>query len=124
MKVNQAVKAGLLHSCHDCSDGGLGVALAESAFAGGYGMSLNLSGILENNKLRIDKFLFSESQSRFVTTISSLNREKFEDLFAGQACYFLGKVISTPELTIKLKDEIFISASIWDLKESWQDTLR
>ncbi len=33
---------GLVRSCHDCSDGGLGVALAETAFSGGLGMAIDL----------------------------------------------------------------------------------
>ena len=37
---------GLVASCHDLSDGGLAVAAAESAFAGGFGMTLDLSRVL------------------------------------------------------------------------------
>jgi len=35
------IKAGLVASCHDCSDGGMGVALAETAFAGGLGIHID-----------------------------------------------------------------------------------
>ncbi len=123
-KVSQAIEAKLLRSCHDCSDGGLGVALAESAFAGGFGMALDLSIVHDKNPLRIDKLLFSESQSRFVTTVSSQNRETFEKLFKDQACYYLGKVTQAPDLTITLNNKIILQASVWDLKESWQAPLR
>ena len=43
---HQAVTAGTAASCHDLSDGGLAVAAAESAFAGGYGLALELSRVL------------------------------------------------------------------------------
>ncbi|MCP4644428.1 MAG: phosphoribosylformylglycinamidine synthase, partial [bacterium] len=64
--LSAAIAQGLVASCHDCSDGGLGVALAESAFSGGFGMALDLSGIdVANDAVA----LFSESQSRFVATV-------------------------------------------------------
>ncbi len=40
-----AMARGLVASCHDCSDGGLGIALAETAFAGGLGMSIDLNQV-------------------------------------------------------------------------------
>jgi len=43
--LNKAIGAGLVASCHDCSDGGLGVALAEAAFAGGLGMNIDLKDV-------------------------------------------------------------------------------
>ncbi len=42
--LHKAIKAGLVASCHDCSDGGLGVALAETAFAGGLGLEHRFKG--------------------------------------------------------------------------------
>ncbi len=60
-----AVREGLLKSAHDCSDGGLAVAIAESCIAGGVGVTIDsaLSG-------RWDAALFGESQSRIVATVS------------------------------------------------------
>ena len=59
--VNAAQRQGLLASCHDLSDGGLGVALAETAFAGGFGMAIDLAGVCVDEKLRADRLLFSEA---------------------------------------------------------------
>ncbi|MBF0279570.1 MAG: phosphoribosylformylglycinamidine synthase subunit PurS [SAR324 cluster bacterium] len=124
LKVSKAISEGLLRSCHDCSDGGLAVALAESAFAGGYGMELDVAELFGKSAIRIDKLLFSESQSRFVVTVSSQNSEKFENLFTGNACYYLGDVVENPQLMIKRNGESIVNETIWDLKESWQSTLR
>ena len=41
--LSRAISAGLVASCHDCSDGGAGIAIAETAFAGGLGMLINLA---------------------------------------------------------------------------------
>ncbi len=67
--LSRATGLGLIRSCHDCSDGGLGIALAESAFAGGLGMHIDLRTVPCQGIARSDYLLFSESQSRFVVTI-------------------------------------------------------
>ncbi len=66
--VRELIVGRLLSSAHDCSDGGLAVALAESAFAGGLGVQasdLPTSG-------RLDESLFGESQSRIVVSYPPL----------------------------------------------------
>ena len=149
-KVSQAIATGWLQSCHDCSDGGVAVALAETAFAGGLGMQLGISDLLEQTGLRPDQFLFSESASRFVVTVAPRHREAFETSFADQDCYCLGQVTETPQLVISgcrgaarsvarhlrgfppgrskdtsgEKPTVLIRATIAALKESWQATLR
>jgi phosphoribosylformylglycinamidine synthase II len=62
--VRDLISARLLSSAHDCSDGGLAIALAESSFAGGLGIR---AGNLQS-KCRIDEMLFGESQSRIVVS--------------------------------------------------------
>ncbi len=66
--VRELITARLLSSAHDCSDGGLAVALAESAFAGGLGVQAPDLPILG----RLDEALFGESQSRIVVSYPSL----------------------------------------------------
>ena len=63
--LSKAMADGLVASCHDCSDGGLGVALAEMAFAGGLGLKIDLAAVPVETGMRADEILFSESQSRF-----------------------------------------------------------
>ncbi len=123
-KVSEAVGAGLLRSCHDCSDGGLAVALAETAFAGGLGMQLDLTSVLEHHALTPDVFLFSESQSRFVVTVAPTHCEAFESMFAGQACYRLGEVTELSAFVIMAHERTIIRSKVDDLKFSWQKTLQ
>jgi phosphoribosylformylglycinamidine synthase len=82
--VNAAQEAGLIASCHDLSDGGLAVALAETAFAGGFGISVDLYDVPVAAAMREDKLLYSESASRLLVTVKEENSEQFEKLFAGQ----------------------------------------
>jgi len=76
--LQRAIAAGLVASCHDCSDGGLGIALAETAFAGGLGMEVDLRQVPRRDLDRDDYLLFSETASRFVVTVSPANRAAFE----------------------------------------------
>ena len=123
--LSEAIKKGLVKSCHDCSDGGLGVALAESAFAGGFGMDIELKKVPVENVERDDAVLFSESQSRFVATVSPENKDEFENVMNGNLYARIGRVRNDKEFVVKgLKDNVVVKASIDELKEAWQKTLR
>jgi phosphoribosylformylglycinamidine synthase subunit PurL len=63
------IRDNLVTCAHDCSKGGLAIALCEIALAGKTGLEVNLDSI-PNNCSRIDNLLFSESQSRFVLATS------------------------------------------------------
>ncbi len=123
--LNQAQRQGLVASCHDLSDGGLAVALAEKAFAGGYGIQADLRKVAAPADLREDKLLFSESQSRLLVTIKPGSQEAFEALFAGQSCSLIGEVREQPELLVTgLQGQALINAPIEQLKAAWQAPLR
>ncbi len=123
--LNQAQQQGLLASCHDLSDGGLGVTLAESAFAGGYGMDVDLALIDAPADLRADKLLFSESQSRLLITVAPQHQVAVEELFCGQSCALIGKVVEAPEL--KVRDgagRVLVQTPLDRLKSAWQAPLK
>ena len=120
--IYDAIQKGFLQSCHDCSDGGVAVALAETAFAGNLGMDLNIETPCQS--LRMDHFLFSESQSRFVVTISPHQQQHFENLFTEQPCFYLGKTTQNPFFQIKYANDEVISSPIQNLKQAWQSTLK
>jgi phosphoribosylformylglycinamidine synthase subunit PurSL len=123
--VNRAQQQGLLASCHDLSDGGLGVALAETAFAGGCGLHVDLRRVPVAADLREEALLFSESASRLLVTVRPEQQAAFEELFAGQSCALLGEVTADQELrVVGLQGEVLIRSSIEDLKEAWQSPLR
>lgn len=63
--VLKVIRNGLASSVHDCSKGGLAVALAEMAIAGETGMRVDL-GSIPNSCERLDDLLFSESHSRYI----------------------------------------------------------
>ena len=123
--LNRAMEAGLVASCHDCSDGGLGVALAESCFAGGLGAEVDLRRVPAPGITRDDTLFYSESASRFVVTVHPSNKAAFEEVMRGTAIGEIGTVRSDKSFAIVgLSGEVMVNADIDELKEAWQKTLR
>jgi phosphoribosylformylglycinamidine synthase subunit PurSL len=119
-----AIARGLVASCHDCSDGGLGVALAESAFAGELGMDIDLRAVPGADGLRDDVVLFSESQSRFVVTVRPQHVSAFEAALAGLPCAAVGTVTDTGAFRVVGRSGApIIAASSAHLKAVWQQPL-
>jgi phosphoribosylformylglycinamidine synthase len=119
-RLNLAIERGLVASCHDLSDGGLAAALAETAFAGGFGLDVDCSF----SDLTPVEVLFSESASRFVVTVSPENQPAFEAQMAGRPVYLLGKVRADGVLKVGRGRETWIEAGIGELKQAWQAPLR
>ncbi|MDE1889767.1 MAG: phosphoribosylformylglycinamidine synthase subunit PurL [Planctomycetota bacterium] len=124
--ISEATKLGIVRSCHDCSEGGLAVAVAEMSFSGGYGMALNLSAVAtEGTICRDDTLLFSESNTRFVVEVRPKHQKQFETLVKDIPCGLLGKVTAEPLLKINgLHNKPIMNENIYDLKEAWQLPLR
>jgi len=122
--VGRAIQAGLVASCHDASDGGLGTALAETAFAGGLGMTVDLRKF-PGDVARSDTMLFSESASRFVVTVHPENVRRFRSKLRRLPVGNVGKVTPGTRLVVKgLDGRTVVDADIFSLKEAWQKPLR
>jgi len=128
LAYHQAVNAGTVASCHDLSDGGLAVAAAESAFAGGFGMQIELSKILwkgDQSAKNDAVLLFSESASRHLVTVHPGQAEAFETFMTGNCFAVIGTVTEEQSLTITgLDGTRVIDSELPGLKEAWQSTLR
>jgi phosphoribosylformylglycinamidine synthase II len=118
--ISRAIQAGLVASCHDCSDGGLGVALAETAFAGGLGLFVDLALVPSEGIDRNDILLFSESQSRFVVTVTPAAKGLFEEMMRDVTIGHVGVVLSENLLKIDgiggnriMEEDIHLLKTIW-----------
>jgi phosphoribosylformylglycinamidine synthase len=117
--VHEAIHAGLVRSCHDSSEGGLAVAVAEMAFAGGCGARIELG-----NRDDPAVLLFSESNTRFVCEIAPEHAAEFERTLAGAPLARIGQVTGSDRLTIASGGSPIVDADIRTLKEAWQAPLR
>ncbi len=124
-KLSSAINKSLVRSCHDCSEGGIAVAAAEMAFAGGYGMLLNLADIPTNEDVTHDDFLlFSESNSRFLVEVEPKNKDSFEKHMTDIPIGGLGTVTDTSDFIINgLTGKTVLKTTIDKLKSAWQTPL-
>ncbi len=122
INIHESIKNGWIASCHDCSDGGLGVALAESAFAGGLGMKLYLQSLNIDDDIVT---LFSETPCRHIVTVPKEFENEFLSQMSEVDIYYLGEVTEEPQFIVYgYKNNVIINTSIYELKEAWQKTLR
>ena len=113
----------MVRSCHDLSEGGLAVAAAEMAFAGGYGLQLDLGKVPGRGLERDDFVLFSESNSRFLIEVSEQDKEDFESMMKDKSCVQIGTVTKDERLVINgLKTKAVVDASLAELRCSWKKT--
>ena len=122
--ITQAIDLELVESCHDISEGGLAVSAAEMAFAGGFGIELDLAKVPNKEICRNDFLLFSESNSRFLVEVSKKNKEKFDAIMKGNICSEIGKITKKTDLSIKgLQGELIINITLENLQKKWKQTL-
>jgi phosphoribosylformylglycinamidine synthase len=118
-----AIQNGLVTSAHDCSEGGLAVALAESCISGQKGATVALS-----TDLRADHALFSESQSRVVLSVASERAAEVSAWFAAQnvPCAVIGSVTDSgadATLSISINGTGAIQATVGALQNTWKDAI-
>lgn len=82
--LHQAIRAGLVQACHDLSEGGLAVALAEMAVAGSLGAEIVLDSVpCQEKPISEEAILFSETLSRFLVEVRPEDAPRFEAIMAG-----------------------------------------
>ena len=121
-RINQAIEQGLVESCHDCSEGGLAVALAEMAFAGGLGIEADLRGLPKDSDcISAVQQLFSESNSRYIVEVELDKFDAFAKLMLNLPFGQIGKVTSEKKLIIKTDaGQVAIDSQLGELKNAWQ----
>jgi phosphoribosylformylglycinamidine synthase len=119
-RLHEAIQAGLVRACHDLSEGGLAVAIAEMAFAGGIGADVSATAGLAD-----DVFLFSESATRFLVEVAPADVREFQERVNDVPCERVGQTVREPRLRIAgAEGEWVVWAALEELKEAWQKPLR
>ena len=123
--LHRAIIAGVVEAAHDLSEGGLGVAAAEMAIAGGLGMELDLAEVPGAPEVgRDDLVLFSESPSRLLIEVRPEDRARFEETMCGCIFSLIGRVTDRERLVIHgLGRRPIFSEEIAQMEESWRRPL-
>jgi phosphoribosylformylglycinamidine synthase len=122
-KLHEAIRGGLIRSCHDLSEGGLAVAVAEMAFAGSIGA--DVTDLAATGAEAEEVLLFAESCSRFLIEVEPARAQALQECFGTDVPLArVGQTCQEPRLRIAGGGEWLIEASLADLKEAWQKPLR
>jgi phosphoribosylformylglycinamidine synthase len=117
LNIMRANEQGLIESCHDISDGGMAVALAECAFGTDFGIEVNISRFKD---LSVSAILFSESHSRFVVSVKPENQEAFGVLMRKDAV-LLGEVTESKQIIFSHEKEKVIELPVDNLLNAWEN---
>jgi phosphoribosylformylglycinamidine synthase len=116
-----AIQKNIIVSCHDCSQGGLAVAVAEMCIASGLGAKLDLSEISKRSGLGTIETLFSESNSRFIVEIKPKDKQKFQNATRGLEIINIGDVSNDGAMVVNgTSGEIVINEKIDVLSDCWK----
>lgn len=117
--VHAAIEQGLIRACHDLSEGGLAVAVAEMAFGGELGAEIDLSAPVARDGLSATGLLFSESNSRFVIEVAPSSAARLQRVFADLPMLPIGSVATHDRLVIRHAEQTLCNRKWTDLKAAW-----
>ena len=120
--LHEAMNQSCVRACHDLSEGGLAVASAEMAFAGGLGLELDIAELCQQQFIDPITALFSESNSRFLCEVPADKAAAFEKLFQNLPISSVGHVTGGPKMKIMAShqcDALLADVSWNDLKQTW-----
>lgn len=122
--LREAMKVGLIASCHDLSEGGLAVSVCEMLIGGDIGASIDVAGMTP--ELRSDYKLFSESNSRWVVEVWSEEKRRFEELMKKRKVYAakLGETVGEKRVGVCDGNKELVELSLEEVREAWSGKIR
>jgi phosphoribosylformylglycinamidine synthase subunit PurSL len=119
---SEAVSAGEVASCHDLSEGGLGVAAAESAFGGRFGAEIDLDLVpgADIREMEPGRILFCESASRLLVSVRPESAASFEARFEGLPCRRIGTVVTAPRIEFHRSGASVAGVGIPEIAQAWK----
>jgi len=126
LTLYSAISRGLVSACHDLSDGGLGVAMAEMCIGGNLGADLDLKHVpvCGGEAYAPEELLYSETPSRMLVSVPKDKAQEFEGLFAGQCLARVGLVREDPVLEVQRGEKQVFTEEVQELRRSWQETFQ
>jgi phosphoribosylformylglycinamidine synthase len=118
--IVELIRQGLVESVHDCSEGGLAVAVAESAFPNAVGARIELA----SGGLPAEFLLFGEDASRVLISCASEHAGRIQELAVeyGVAADVLGETV--PEkIEIVVDGRQVVAATVSELRDAWARAL-
>ncbi len=122
--VLNVIDDGLVKSVHDCSKGGLAVAVSELCMTNQIGCKISLDKV-PNEKLPVDRILFSESHSRYLLIIEKKNLKATENILKGNDVSFkrIGQ-FGGDDIQFTSKTKSIIDLRVDKAQKTWLNSLR
>ncbi|HEY9744422.1 MAG TPA: phosphoribosylformylglycinamidine synthase subunit PurL [Coleofasciculaceae cyanobacterium] len=129
--TREGIRQGWVRSAHDCAEGGLAIALAESCIAGQLGAEINLRLAPESVTRRWDEVLFGESASRILVSVTPQQHTSWEsylnEQLGGQGLYWqnLGfvKCLNGDLRVIIAENQPIIDMTIADMSDRFSQAI-
>ena len=122
--VHRAMRKGLVQSCHDLSEGGLAVAAAEMAIAGGLGLELDLDRLAVSESGLSDAVrLFAETPTRFLIEVAEVDAAAFEVVLRRLPHARIGRVVAERRLHVHSASHPLLERDVEGLRAIWQAPL-
>jgi len=121
--VQRAIDAGCVRACHDVSEGGIAVALAEMVISGDLGLTCDLSDAPCEGRLSDISLLFSESNGRFLVEVEGGRESEFEGLMRSDFAR-VGTVSKRRVLEIRRGGRTLVRLPSRRMRSAWKGGLR
>jgi phosphoribosylformylglycinamidine synthase len=118
--ILSAIDKKLVSSCHDISEGGIGVCLSEMCIGGDLGCEVDLSKI--GKDLRSDFKLFSESNTRWIVEVKPGKQKDFEKTLKDVPFVLIGK-IKKDKIIIKDDGKTIVDLKVSQIQDIWKNTI-
>jgi phosphoribosylformylglycinamidine synthase len=121
--LGRTINKGLVLACHDLSEGGLGVAIAEMCIGSDLGVNIFLEELPAIEGMRDYEILFSESASRFIVEVETKKKKKFEEMLGGLPFGLIGCISRDKKIAVYAKgSKEIINLDISELRKAWTET--
>ena len=118
--LTKVIQSGLVRTAHDCSEGGVAVAIAEMCIGGRCGAAIDIDGPGDAD---IWGRLWGESLGRIIVGVKQENRLEFLSQMKGHSLTYMGEVTDGDTLGIWDGDDLIIESTVEDMVSAWKGSL-
>ena len=118
--LTKAIQSGIVRTAHDCSEGGVAVAIAEMCIGGRCGAAIDVDGPGEAD---LWGRLWGESLGRIMVGVKQNNRAEFLSMMKGHSLTYMGETTDSDSLSIWDGDDLVIEAPVEDMVSAWKGSL-
>ena len=118
--LTKAIQSGLVRTAHDCSEGGIAVAIAEMCIGGRCGAAIDVDGPGDAD---LWGRLWGESLGRIIVGVDSSKCAEFKEMMLGNEITYLGETTDSDTLRIYDADETIIESNVLEMTSVWKGAL-